>query len=209
MDSHDKLPEGMVVDSRRQPDGHTTQRIQTVTSPQPTTTPTAPAQQKPVEVDQMKLDMLMQRLRGNQNLSMALLGGLGAAVVGAVLWAFVTAITGWQIGFMAIGVGFLVGFAVRGLGNGVDKSFGYVGAGLSMVGCLLGNLLASCVFIAQSESAGIFDVIFSLTPAAIGEIFTLTFSPIDLIFYGLALYYGYRYSFRQLTEAELKSVVKH
>ncbi|HEX7014155.1 MAG TPA: hypothetical protein VF191_01505, partial [Cyclobacteriaceae bacterium] len=30
-----------------------------------------------------------------------------------------------------------------------------------------------------------------------------TFSPIDLLFYGLAAYEGYRFSFRQISEAEI------
>jgi hypothetical protein len=39
--------------------------------------------------------------------------GLGAAIVGAVLYYAVIAITGWEIGLVAIVIGFMVGYAVR------------------------------------------------------------------------------------------------
>ena len=64
------------------------------------------------EVDQMKMQMLMQQIRDNQNLSVAVLAGAVAALVGAAVWAAITVATNWQIGFMAIGIGFLVGFYV-------------------------------------------------------------------------------------------------
>ena len=41
-------------------------------------------------IDEAKSQMLLQQLRDNQNLSMGMVGGFGAAVVGAVVyrWAF-------------------------------------------------------------------------------------------------------------------------
>ena len=39
--------------------------------------------------------------------------GLAAAVVGCVGWIIVTKVTGYEIGFVAIGIGYLVGKAVR------------------------------------------------------------------------------------------------
>lgn len=70
--------------------------------------------------------------------------------------------TKYQIGWMAIGVGFLVGFSVRRFGRGTAKTFGIIGAVSALPGCLLGNLLSACGFIAQSESAPVLDVVFAL-----------------------------------------------
>ena len=159
-------------------------------------------------IDEAKSQMLLQQLRDNQNLSMGMVGGFGAAVVGAVVWALTTALTQYQIGFMAIGVGFLVGFAVRRMGQGVDQVFGYFGAGLSLFGCVLGNLLTTCIITSQQEGIALSQVLASLNPAVAVEIMKYTFSPIDLLFYGLAAYYGYKFSFRQLTQDELKNITK-
>jgi len=159
-------------------------------------------------IDESKSKMLLQQLRDNQNLSMGFVGGFGAAFVGAVVWALITSLTQYQIGFMAIGVGLLVGYAVRRMGQGVDPVFGYFGAGLSLLGCVLGNLLTTCIITSQQEGMALPQVLASLNFAVAFEIIKYTFSPIDLLFYGLALYYGYRLSFRQMAQEELKSIAK-
>jgi hypothetical protein len=159
-------------------------------------------------VDESKSKMLLQQIRDNQNITMGFVGGFGAAALGSIVWATITALTMYQIGFMAVGVGFLVGFAVRKLGQGVDPLFGYVGAGLSLLGCVLGNLLTTCIIVSQQDNVPFGEIVAGLNPAVAMEIMTYTFSPIDLLFYGLALYYGYKFSFRQLTETELKSITR-
>jgi len=162
----------------------------------------------PPEIDEMKMQMLMNSLEENQNLSMGILGGFLAALAGASIWAIITAVTEFQIGFMAIGVGFLVGYAVRYLGQGVDQVYGIIGGGLSLVGCLLGNVLTACIFYAEAEAVPFMDVVGSLDFSIALEILVESFGPMDILFYGIAVYYGYKWSFRQLTEEELRSVTK-
>ena len=162
----------------------------------------------PPEIDEMKMQMLMNGLEENQNLSMGILGGFLAALAGASIWAIITAVTEFQIGFMAIGVGFLVGYAVRYLGQGVDQVYGIIGGGLSLVGCLLGNVLTACIFYAEAEAVPFMDVVGSLDFSIALEILVESFAPMDILFYGIAVYYGYKWSFRQLTEEELRSVTK-
>ena len=163
---------------------------------------------KPPAIDKMKMQMLMNSLKDNQNLSMGILGGFIAALAGASIWAIITAVTEYQIGFMAIGVGFLVGYAVRYLGQGVDQVYGFIGGGLSLVGCLLGNVLTACIFYAQAEAVPFMDVVGSLDFSIALEILVESFAPMDILFYGIAVYYGYKWSFRKLTEEELRSVTK-
>ena len=162
----------------------------------------------PPAIDEIKMQMLMNSLEDNQNLSMGILGGFLAALAGASIWAIITAVTEYQIGFMAIGVGFLVGYAVRYLGQGVDQVYGIIGGGLSLVGCLLGNVLTACIFYAEAEAVPFMDVVGSLDFSIALEILVESFAPMDILFYGIAVYYGYKWSFRQLTEEELRSVTK-
>jgi hypothetical protein len=56
--------------------------------------------------------------------------GLGAAAGGAVLWAVVTRVTGYELGIIAIAVGWLVGVAVRAGSGGRG---GAVSQGLAVV----------------------------------------------------------------------------
>ncbi|MBS1506976.1 MAG: hypothetical protein JSS79_10030 [Bacteroidetes bacterium] len=138
-----------------------------------------------------------------QNLPFAFAGGAVAAVVGGVIWALVTVSSGYQIGWMAVGVGFLVGYSVRFLGKGIDKVFGVIGASLALFGCLLGNFFSIIGFAAKQESMGIFAILTSLDYSLVPDVMIEAFSPMDLLFYGIAIYEGYRFSFRQVTEEEV------
>lgn len=128
------------------------------------------------------------------NLFLAVVAGFFAALAGAVIWAGVTGVTGYQVGWMAIGVGFLVGFAVRMAGKGRTAMFGITGAVLSLAGCLAGNVFAGCYFIAAENSVPMMEVVAALDLALATEILAAMFSPFDLLFYGLAIYEGFRFS---------------
>lgn len=167
------------------------------------------AEEGGVEFDEQKLIDLFDRLEGEQSFALGLLAGLGAAFVGALIWAAITYVTNFQIGFMAVGVGFLVGYAVRIFGRGMSSKFGYAGAGCALLGCVAGNLLTASFYLAFGEGVPLLQaVVIPFIPAAAVEIMAASFHPMDLLFYGIALYEGYRFSFRQIEEHELMSAVK-
>ena len=104
--------------------------------------------------------------------------------------------------YMAIAVGFVVGFSVKFAGKGIDKIFGVVGAAGALFGCVLGNFLSQVGFVAQDPEIGIsyfeaLNVLLSNMELTV-EIMKETFSPIDLLFYGIAIYAGYRSAFVEL-----------
>lgn len=154
-------------------------------------------------INNEKLNAYIELLKLDQNLSFAVIAGLAAALVSAALWAAITVATGYQIGYMAIGVGAVVGFVVRRVGKGFDKIFGIAGALLSLVGCMLGNYLSMVAFYATGEGENFFNVLFNIETAAIPDIMFAGFSPMDVLFYGFAIYFGYKFSFRQLSEKEI------
>jgi hypothetical protein len=129
-----------------------------------------------------------------QNLPMGFMAGLAAAAIGAAIWAMITLVTNFQIGWMAVGVGFLVGWAVRVAGKGTTTTFGVLGAALALGGCLTGNLLTVCVVASRQLQVGVLDVVARFTPAFTLNLMWAMFSPMDLLFYGLAIYEGYRFS---------------
>jgi hypothetical protein len=174
-------------------------------------TPSVPqAPQVVREIDPLKVQQFQERLRTEQNLLLGLAAGGLAAVIGAVLWAVVTVITNYQIGWMAIGVAFLVGVAIRVFGKGIDNIYRFMGAGLALFGVVLGNLLMIAALLARQETLPLLTVLnyMLLHPAADVQMLTQSFSPIDLLFYGFAVYYGYKYSSRQVTAAERESLYR-
>lgn len=136
------------------------------------------------------------------------LAGLVAALAGAIVWAAITVATKFQIGWMAIGVGCLVGYAVRLLGKGVVKKFGIIGGAFSLLGCLLGNLLSGCGFLAQEHSVPVLQVVWAVvkTPALGFELLKATFSPMDVVFYIIAVAQGYQFAFRRIKPEELTAL---
>ena len=158
------------------------------------------------ELDQTKVQSLLQRRKAEQSMPLALAAGVVAALVGAVIWAIVTDMTGYQIGWMAVGVGFLVGFAVQYLGKGIEPSFQYVGAACALLGCVLGNYFAAAEFAAQYLHVDVFTMISHIPLDKVGDMMQASFQPMDLLFYAIAVYEGYRFSLKRLTPAELATL---
>jgi hypothetical protein len=160
-----------------------------------------------MDIDPVQLQAFIAKRRDAQNFGFGVLGGIIGAVIGAALWGGITAATdGRQIGFMAIGVGFLVGFGVRTLGKGIDKIFGVAGAVLSLAGCVAGNLLAVMIIYANQQNMPFAELAARMTPSAAWSMLTETFNFMDVIFYGIALYFGYTYSFHKITPEELQAL---
>jgi hypothetical protein len=133
------------------------------------------------------------------NLPAAILGGLVAALGGALIWAVITVVTKFQIGFMAVGVGFLVAWAVRTLGKGHTNVFGVVGGGCALLGCLLGNLLSACGFIAADRGVSVVSITMKVlaSPSTAASLLQATSNGMDLLFYAIAVYEGYKLSRRR------------
>ena len=127
------------------------------------------------------------------------LAGLAAAIIGAIAWAIVTVSTKYQIGWMAVGVGALVGFALR-IGNG-GKAFGILGAFLALFGCALGNYLSIIAFASTQQQVGFFTMLNNADPAKVVEAMWDDFLSASVLFYAIAIYEGYRFSiFRKSVE---------
>lgn len=158
-------------------------------------------------VDPEQIERALQDLRSEQSLVGGALAGLVSSLIGAAVWAGVTVLTNYHIGWIAVGVGALVGFAVRLGGKGIDNTFGVIGAIFAMLGCALGNLLAICGILAKQEEVPFMEVVAGLDPSIIGELMVATFSPMDLLFYGIALYEGYKLAFRQVSPQDLQAAL--
>jgi hypothetical protein len=189
-----------------------------VGTPPASTPPTTPAPSSPTgpppsstirsidDVDRDALQRLLAQRKAGQSLALGSLGGIIGAAIGAAIWAALTLATHYQIGYMAVGVGFLTGFGVRIFGKGIDPVFGYMGAVLALAGCLAGNILTMMLVVSQHEHIALSVIASKMTPQLAWLMLTSDFNIIDLLFYGLAVFAGYRYSFHHITQAELEAM---
>jgi hypothetical protein len=118
--------------------------------------------------------------------------GLAAAIIGAIIWAAVTVTTKYQIGFMALGVGALVGFAMR-IGNG-GKAFSILAALLALFGCILGNYFSLIGFASADAHVPFFTMLNNADPGKVISLMWEDFMSMSIVFYALAAYEAYKFS---------------
>jgi hypothetical protein len=148
-------------------------------------------------LDPAQREFLKQRLLSEQNLPMAVVVGSAAALLGAAGWATATVMTGYKLGIIAIAVGLLVGMAVRSAGRGVTPVFAVVG----------GNLLAVTTLAARHAGLPLATALGRLDFERSRELLVGFSSPKDVLFYGIAIYEGFRFAIRPLGRAQLQAML--
>ena len=93
--------------------------------------------------------------RGEERVFPALIAGIVAALAGGAIWAAIVAVTNYEVGWVAWGVGALVGFAMSKATAARGRALGIAAAGLAAVG-----LIAGKAFILE----------FATRPALVGDI---------------------------------------
>jgi ribosomal protein S27E len=178
----------------------------TVPSSGPKTTSVKPRSWTPPsdEDDEPKPKKAKKKIRSSDGagvfgpgLLRGLIFGCIAAIVSAGAWALVGALTGMQIGWLAWGVGVLCGFAVAMGCEQTDDTQGIIAAGCAVGGIVLGKfMLMYFVFLPQAAAkTGVPVELVKEILAEHGgyaEIFKAMFSPMDLLFIGLAIFSAYK-----------------
>ena len=148
----------------------------------------------------------LKELKEEENLIPAIVMGATVGLVGAILWGTISVVTGFQIGYMAVAIGAGVGYTIRLVGKGISQIFGYWGGALAFLSVLLGNILSILGFVANEMDVSLVNAIlyfdYSYLPQLMGE----TFSVMDLLFYGLAIFEGYKFSFRVVSQEDLDRI---
>ncbi|MCT4663762.1 MAG: inorganic phosphate transporter [Flavobacteriales bacterium] len=138
------------------------------------------------------------KLKNDQNLPMGILAAFIAGLIGAAIWGFITVKTGYQIGYMAIGIGALVGLSMRYFGKGIDQIFGISGGIIAFLSVAIGNFLSIIGLFAKDAGVPFFEILNSFDYAYLPEIMKESFQFMDIVFYGIAIYEGYNFSFLNL-----------
>ncbi|MCB1146430.1 MAG: hypothetical protein KDK38_06475 [Leptospiraceae bacterium] len=155
-----------------------------------------------LKIDESRLENYLSQKIKDQNLGMGIVAGLVSAVAGAAIWAAITVISKYQIGFMAIGVGLLVGMAVRFFGKGYTSPFAVIGGFFSLFGCVLGNLLTMLFLASIEENVSVLLIVQNVPASVLINAMADTFQFIDIIFYGIAIYEGYKFSLNTIPEED-------
>jgi hypothetical protein len=137
-----------------------------------------------------------QKLLREQNLVAGTAAALVAGLIGAAVWAGIGYAFEIQIGWLAIGIGALVGMAMRIFGKGVQMHLPVIAGGIALLSVVLGNLLTTFAFVAKAHSVTLLEVAGGFDYSYLGAVMAETFSFMDVLFYGLAIWQAFQLSFR-------------
>jgi hypothetical protein len=139
-------------------------------------------------------DTTVQTEPEDKNLVRAIIFGLVAAVVSSVVWYGAVVITGYQLGILAIGVGWLIASAVvMGSGGKRGPAYQFISVILIVIAMGLSEYLVVRHFLNQElVKRGIEELPLLVSFQAILEMIWLSVkeSPLTLLFWGIAIYEG-------------------
>jgi hypothetical protein len=138
-------------------------------------------------------------MENRQNMAFGIAGGAGAAVVGTIVWAEVVQLTGYKLDWMALAIGFLIGYAIRFFGKAVAPSpYGYVAGALALCCSLTGNLLTACIMFSHIKKVSFFTLLTQLNLTSALYFLRAVIGPFDVIFCLGAIFLAYYFSFKRI-----------
>ena len=133
----------------------------------------------------------------NPNLVMAGILGFVAAVVAGAIWYAVSILTGYQIGYLAIGVGFLIGWAiVFGSGKKRGSVLQLMSAAITLVTLFTSQYFILLYYFRKymlenpGEFPGYKGEMFLVSPFN-PEILQGMISPMGLVIWGIGIYFAF------------------
>ena len=104
-----------------------------------------------------------KRLVDAQSIRNATIAGIITIVVFSVLWAAMTALLNRVFPWMTILLGYLLGFAIRRAGRGVDWRCPALAAALALTGSLVANIVIAADYTAETFATDTFHILQSVT----------------------------------------------
>ncbi len=139
-----------------------------------------------------QLDPVSAQLKARSGLAGAVFAGAVAGALGVAAWVLLTWQTGSIFVVMALGIGYLVGMAVRVFGGSSKPIFGLTAALLTLVASVFGLVLSAAAIIARQEELPFQEVVGSLDPAIVIQVLEQVTSPITIIILLFAVYESFR-----------------
>jgi hypothetical protein len=128
-----------------------------------------------------------------ESLLLAHLGGLLSVLLAIAVASTLVALTGWWHRAALLVPAFAVALAVKQCGHGSDRRFGFAGAWWALAGCFLAHQLAMAGVFAHLERMPLLDYLRGVHNWSewLAEVMRWP----DLLFYGIATFCGYKFSF--------------
>jgi hypothetical protein len=123
------------------------------------------------------------------NIGLGLAAAFGAAVVVAGVYGAIIGLTKHEIGWAAVGVGFLIGLAAGRLG-GRNPALPVVSAVLSLGAVYIGQLVGEAMLIADQAKVGFSEVFFQHL-SLVQDAWKADADPLTFVFFAIAAYVAF------------------
>lgn len=134
-----------------------------------------------------EMQQLEAELKLRQNMPAGVLASIAVGLGCAALWALITALTHYQIGYMAWGVGLAVGATMKAAGKGISPAYGVIAAVVALLSCMIGNFLSNIAFLASEFGIGFWEMLGEFNYGYTFGLMVDTFHPMDALYYVLAV----------------------
>ncbi|MET8857152.1 hypothetical protein [Streptomyces sp. NPDC004579] len=124
------------------------------------------------------------------NFALGLVAAIGAGVVSAILYGLIIGLTKHEIGYAAIGVGFLVGIAAGRVG-GRSQTLPVVSVIVSVAAVYLGQLVGEAMIIAKHYDVGFNEVFFDHF-SVVQDNWKADADPMTFLFFAIAAYVAFQ-----------------
>lgn len=145
-----------------------------------------------------KVEEALKAESENPNLVMAAALGAAGAVVAGIVWYLIVTISGYEIGYVAIGVGYLIAWAVHiGSGRRRGAALQLMSAGITLVTLLVASYFTFLHFLRKamlSEQVEGYAGEFFLIPPTEPVFLQNLVSPMGLLIWAIALYVAFSFA---------------
>jgi hypothetical protein len=127
-----------------------------------------------------------------------LLAGALVAVLGAIVWGIAVYVTNYEIGILAVLIGYAVGYTVHRVGGVASTGTAVAAAALAAVGISLGFVVTTLAALAKFLQIGFFDAVNATTDTiGWGNLLSHSVTGLDWAFLAIGAFAAFRLVARQ------------
>ncbi len=145
---------------------------------------------------------LADKLISEQNFAAAVIVGAVATILAAAAYGIIVATWAFSYGFVAAGVGIVIGLSMQFLGRGISMKFAVVAMVYAITGCVLGNLFRVIIELAQANATSPIDVLRNNSLSVLAEWSVSDVSFVDLVYWFVAVFCAVFLAKRPLSRSE-------
>ena len=154
-------------------------------------------------VEKQRIYELAEKLLSEQNFGVAVVAGVIAMILSAWIYGIVKSQSeGIYYSILAAGIGTIIGLTMRFLGRGIDIKFALVASAYALLGCMLGNMFAVVMNVAQSNAVSPFDILQNTPKSELYEWIFADLPLADLMFWIIGIGSAAYFARRPLTREE-------